>query len=185
MTYLIKEIDSANASHSNLKLDWAGFYKEGVKQIFANLNQTNSGATDVLLNIPVDTSIQSGTITDEYVPVLIPQFNSYIKDIRKTIQTDPSKKFSAQKVALKMAQVNAALATNDLTDEIIARIKKVAFNSTEQKEVFTEFLRELGMKREAIIKKVEEVYSKEKDVSQALENEIEEIVNKVKEKALN
>ena len=41
------------------------------------------------------------------------------------------------------------------------------------------------MKREAIIKKVEEVYSKEKDVSQALENEIEEIVNKVKEKALN
>ena len=72
----------------------------------------------------------------------------------------------------------------DATREKII-IKKVAFNSTEQKEVFTEFLRELGMKREAIIKKVEEVYSKEKDVSQALENEIEEIVNKVKEKALN
>jgi hypothetical protein len=184
MTFLIKELDTANSNHTNLKLDWAGFYKEGVKQIFANLNQTNSGTTDVLLNIPVDTTITSGEITDEYVPVLIPQFNAYVKDIRKTIQTDPSKKFSAQKVALKMAQVNAALATNDLTDEIIARIKKVAFNSTEQKEVFIEFLKELGMKREAIIKKVEEVYSKEKDVAQSLENEIEQIVNKAKEKAL-
>lgn len=184
LTFLIKELDTANSTNTNLKLDWAGFYKEGVKQIFANLNQTSTGTTDVLLNIPVDTTITSGDITSDYVPVLVPQFNAYIKDIRKTVQTDPSKKFTAQKVALKMAQVNAALATNDLTDEIIARIKKVAFNSTEQKEVFIEFLRELGVKRDAIIKKVEEVYSKEKDISQAMDSEIEQIVNKAKEKAL-
>lgn len=184
MTFLIKELDSANSTHTNLKLDWGGFYKEGVKQIFANLNRTTNGSTEALLSIPVDTSISSGTITEEYVPVLIPQFNTYVKDIRKTVQTDPSKKFSAQKVALKMAQVNAALATTDLTDEIISRIKKVAFNSTEQKEVFMEFLKELTIKREAIIKKVEEVYSKEKDISQSLDSEIEQIVNKSKVNAL-
>lgn len=184
MTFLIKELDSANSTHTNLKLDWSGFYKEGVKQIFANLNRTTNGSTEALLSIPVDTSVTSGTITEEYVPVLIPQFNTYVKDIRKTVQTDPSKKFSAQKVALKMAQVNAALATTDLTDEIISRIKKVAFNSTEQKEVFMEFLKELTIKREAIIKKVEEVYSKEKDISQSLDSEIEQIVNKSKVNAL-
>lgn len=184
MTFLIKEIDSANSTHTNLKLEWGGFYKEGVKQIFANLNKATNGTTESLLSIPVDTSVTSGTISEEYVPVLIPQFNTYVKDIRKTVQTDPSKKFSAQKVALKMAQVNAALATTDLTDEIISRIKKVAFNSTEQKEVFMEFLKELTIKRDAIIKKVEEVYSKEKDISQSLDSEIEQIVNKSKVNAL-
>lgn len=184
VTFLIKELDSANSTHTNLKLDWSGFYKEGVKQIFANLNKATNGSTDLLLNIPVDTNVTSGTISGDYVPVLIPQFNNYVKDIRKTVQTDPSKKFSAQKVALKMAQVNAALATTDLTDEIMARIKKVAYNSTEQREVFMEFLKELGAKRDAIIKKVEEVYSKEKDISQSLDSEIEQIVNKSKVNAL-
>ena len=56
-------MDSANGTHTNLKLDWSGFYKEGVKQIFANLNKATNGSTDLLLNIPVDTNVTSGTIS--------------------------------------------------------------------------------------------------------------------------
>lgn len=181
--YLIKERDDANKNHANLALNWAGFYKEGVKQIYASLNQTSQGTSDPLLTIPVSTTT-SGTITKDYVPVLIPQFARYVKELRQIVKSDSSKSFSVNKIALKLAQVNAALATNALVEEITARVKNVALNATDQANVFAQFLSELNKKNEKLLKEVEAVYVKDKDIAQLLDDEVEGMINKTKNNAL-
>ena len=181
--YLIKERDDANKNHANLALNWAGFYKEGVKQIYASLNQTSQGTSDPLLTIPVSTT-SSGTITKDYVPVLIPQFARYVKELRQIVKSDSSKSFSVNKIALKLAQVNAALATNALVEEITARVKNVALNATDQANVFAQFLSELNKKNEKLLKEVEAVYVKDKDIAQLLDDEVEGMINKTKNNAL-
>lgn len=179
MSFLIKEVDSANSTHTNLKLKWDGFYKEGLNQIFTLLNKTSSGKTDVLFSIPVEDV--GGSLSSDYVPVLIPEFKDYIEKLRRSVQTDSKKKFSASKIAIKMAQVNSAVATSGLVDEISNRVKKASYGSTDQREIFIAFLEQLKTIKENLVKQVEGTYTKDKDVSQMLDDEIRSIINKTKE----
>lgn len=179
MSYLIKDVDLANSTHANLKLKWDGFYKEGLNQIFSLLNRTSSGKNDVLFSLPVEDV--GGSLSSDYVPVLIPEFKDYIEKLRRSVQTDSRKKFSASKIGIKMAQVNAAVATSGLVDEISNRVKKASYGSTDQREVFISFLEQLKTIKENLVRQVEGTYSKDKDISQMLDDEIRSIVNKAKE----
>ena len=179
MSFLIKEVDSANSAHTNLKLKWDGFYKEGLNQIFTLLNRTSSGKSDVLFSIPVEDI--GGNLSSDYVPVLIPEFKDYVEKLRRSVQTDGKKKFSASKIAIKMAQVNAAVATSGLVDEISNRVKKASYGSTDQREIFITFLEQLKTVKENLVRQVEGTYTKDKDVSQMLDDEIRSIINKTKE----
>ena len=180
-TFLLKEVSSSNATSSNLALDWDGFFKESHKEIIKLLNKNADGSTGNIFTVP------SGSVTPDYkdyVPVLIPSILDHIQRLKKAINTKSSLKYSVEQMVAKLAQVNSALATFGLINEISARVKNVAYSSTEQKEIFLAYLNEIEKTRDKIISEIKKDYKDQKDILMMLNKDVDDIENDSKKGAL-
>jgi len=181
-TFLFKDIKTGFESHENLKFEWGGFYKEGLVQIKKALNKSKGGKADVLFAIP--TNSDDVKTDKDKVPVLIPAIATHIYNLRLAVKTDSSKAFSAGEMARKLAQVNAALATNGLVSEISSRVRKASLASTSQRELFIAFLKQIEGISLNVLEEVKKTYKQDKDISTMLTDEIEHILNSSKKGAL-
>lgn len=174
--YLFK--DSTKSTSSNLALNWGGFFNEGVKQVVTMLNTNADGSTNYMFVEPtVTASVNTGK---DYVPVLIPNLKEYISRMKRTALTKPGLKFSIYEMANKIAQVNAAMATYALINEVAARVKKASLNSTEQKEVFLSYLKDIEKTKDSLIAGVKKVYKDDRGILQNLLDDVNSIENEAK-----
>lgn len=179
-TFLVDK--SEVSTNENLSLTWGGFFEESRNQIVKMINSTpDSNVTETLF-----TTDTAGTysIGSDYTPVLLPQLESYVQKLKKAYKTNPQLKLSVLEAINKMAQINAALATIALVDEISDRVRKMALSSDEQEATFIAFLESLEKKRTEVIKEVKKSYSTDEDISMNLFKLIEDIERESKKGTL-
>jgi hypothetical protein len=178
--FLLKEVSAATSN--NLNFEWGGFFNEGSKQVMDLLKEGLSDNIKTLFNLPSASTIQ----TDKnYIPVLVPELKRYINDLRTAVTINPQLAMSSKQAALKIAQINAALATEALANEIYSRVKTASTSSTEQKELFTTFLADVEKKRELILSEIAKIYKDDTDIYKKIEQDVKDITNTAKEKTLN
>lgn len=180
--FLLKDIDTSDSTNSNLKLEWGGFFNESLKQIITLLNKNIDGTSSGIFDMP---TASAPIVTDkEYVPVLIPQIKEYIQRLRTAVNTKNSLKFSVQQSATKLAQVNTALATFGLINEIASRVKRAALNSTKQDSTFLAYVDEIEKTRDNLMEEIKKDYKDDKDILMLLNRDIDEIENTSKKGTL-
>lgn len=179
---LIKEIKPGFETHSNLKLEWGGFYEEGLKQIVGMLNKTILGDANQIVNI----SQEERTINTDakYVPVLVPQLNKYVRELRRAASTDMNKKFQVEELTRRIARVNASLATYGLVKELEDRVRQSAYGTQEQKTIFLEYLKQIERISKSVTLKIEEQYTTDKNINAILDREVKELVDSAKRATL-
>jgi hypothetical protein len=180
--FLLNEIDTDGTNHNNLKLEWGGFFNESLRQVLKKLNTNVDGSETTIFTLPTsDTTIAT---TPEQTPVLIPSIDEYIFRLRKAMMTKPELKFSVQQSANKIAQVNSALATFALVNEITSRVKQITLKSTDQKETFIAFIESIEKKRDSLINQIKQDYKDDRDILMMLDKTITEIENTSKKGTL-
>lgn len=180
--FLINEISSSNTTHDNLKLDWGGFFKEGRKQIVKMLNKNIDGTENEIFAIETSDSLIN--TPSENVPVLIPNLRDFVRKLKASVNTNKNVKYSVFEMVNKLAQVNAALATFALSNEISQRVKKAAYASDKQKDIFIAFIESIDKTRIAINDRIKQDYKDDKDVLMLLTKDIDDIDALAKRKTL-
>jgi hypothetical protein len=179
--FLIKEVSDNNATNTNLEFQWDGFFKESHKEIIKLINKNADGSDSGIFSVP---NVSAPADYKDYVPVLIPSILEYIQRLKKAMNTNPNLKYSVKQMVAKLAQVNSALATFGLVNEISARVKKVAYASSDQKEIFLAYITEIERIRDKIISEIKKDYKEDKDILMLLNKEVDDIENNSKKGTL-